>query len=62
VLWGAQDALVPPSYAAEFAALIPNARVEMIQNAGHLPQIEQRKIVSDYLARFLTDQARPKTA
>ena len=31
VLWGAQDALVPPLYAAEFAALIPNARVEMIQ-------------------------------
>ena len=54
VLWGAQDALVPPSYAAEFAALIPNARVEMIQAAGHVPQIEQRRLVSDHLAKFLT--------
>jgi hypothetical protein len=27
---------------AEFAGLIPNARVEMIQKAGHVPQIEQR--------------------
>jgi pimeloyl-ACP methyl ester carboxylesterase len=54
VLWGAQDALVPPSYAAEFVALIPNARVEMIQGAGHLPQIEQRHLVSEHLARFLT--------
>jgi pimeloyl-ACP methyl ester carboxylesterase len=53
VLWGAQDALVPASYAAEFAALIPNARVEMIQGAGHVPQIEQRRLVSDHLARFL---------
>jgi pimeloyl-ACP methyl ester carboxylesterase len=53
VLWGAQDALVPPSHAAEFAALIPNARVEMIQGAGHVPQIEQRKLVSEQLAKFL---------
>jgi len=53
VLWGAQDALVPPSYAAEFVALIPNARAEMIQNAGHVPQVEQRKLVSEHLERFL---------
>jgi pimeloyl-ACP methyl ester carboxylesterase len=53
VIWGVQDALVPPSHAAEFAALIPNARVEMIQAAGHVPQIEQRRVVSDHLARFL---------
>jgi pimeloyl-ACP methyl ester carboxylesterase len=53
VVWGAQDALVPPLYAAEFAALIPNARVEMIQKAGHLPQVEQRKAVCEQLERFL---------
>ncbi len=53
VLWGAQDALVPPSYAAEFVSLIPNARAEMIQNAGHVPQVEQRKLVSEHLERFL---------
>ena len=39
---------------AEFAALIPNARVEMIQAAGHVPQIEQRRLVSDHLTKFLT--------
>ncbi len=55
VLWGAQDALVPMSYAAEFAALIPNAHVEMIQAAGHLPQIEQRVLVSEHLEKFLKD-------
>lgn len=53
VLWGAQDALVPPAYAAEFAALIPSARVEMIEKAGHLPQVEQRKVLSAHLERFL---------
>jgi pimeloyl-ACP methyl ester carboxylesterase len=53
VLWGAQDALVPPAYAAEFGELIPNARVEMIEKAGHLPQVEQRKVVSGHLEGFL---------
>jgi pimeloyl-ACP methyl ester carboxylesterase len=50
---GTQDALVPPIYATEFAELIPNARVEMIQKAGHLPQVEQREVVSKHLERFL---------
>jgi hypothetical protein len=27
--------------------------VEMIQKAGHLPQVEQRKVVSGHLERFL---------
>ncbi len=54
VLWGAQDALVPAVYAAEFAALIPNARIQMIEQAGHVPQIEQRGLVSEHLAKFLT--------
>ena len=53
VLWGAEDALVPPVYAAEFVALIPNASAEMIEKAGHVPQIEQRKLVSEHLERFL---------
>jgi pimeloyl-ACP methyl ester carboxylesterase len=52
--------LVPPSNAAEFAALIPNARVEMTQGAGYLAQIEQRQLVSEHLAKFLRDLPRGK--
>jgi hypothetical protein len=36
----------------EFGELIPNARVEMIQKAGHLPQVEQRKVVSGHLEKI----------
>jgi pimeloyl-ACP methyl ester carboxylesterase len=54
ILWGAEDALVPPVYAADFAALIPDAYAEIIEDAGHLPQIEQRKAVSELLEDFLT--------
>ena len=53
LLWGAQDALVPATYAAEFAALIPKTRVQMIEKAGHVPQIEQRQLVSDHVVKFL---------
>ncbi|MGO9603570.1 MAG: alpha/beta fold hydrolase [Candidatus Binataceae bacterium] len=55
VLWGAQDALTPPVYANEFAKLIPNVRVQMVEKAGHVPQIEQRQVVSEHLIKFLTD-------
>ncbi len=61
VLWGAQDTLVPPVYAAEFAALIPNARVEMVEKAGHMPQIEQRKVVAAHLEKFLGRPAEAAT-
>jgi len=54
VLWGANDALVPPVYAAEFAELIPKAKVQMIEKAGHVPQIEQRQMVSEHLKKFLS--------
>ncbi len=54
VLWGANDALVPPVYAAEFAELIPKAKVQMIEKAGHVPQIEQRQAVSKHLKKFLS--------
>jgi pimeloyl-ACP methyl ester carboxylesterase len=53
ILWGSQDALTPPVYAADFAKLIPKARVQMIENAGHVPQIEQREVTSSEVIRFL---------
>jgi pimeloyl-ACP methyl ester carboxylesterase len=54
VLWGTNDALVPPVYAAEFAELIPKAKVQMIEKAGHVPQVEQRQAVSEHLKKFLS--------
>jgi len=54
IIWGAQDSLTPPVYAGDFARLIPNARVHLIENAGHVPQIEQREITSSEVIRFLS--------
>lgn len=41
VVWGKQDKLVPVAYAAEFGKRIANCRVEIIDQSGHIPQMEQ---------------------
>jgi pimeloyl-ACP methyl ester carboxylesterase len=53
ILWGAQDTLAPPVYANDFASMIPRARVHLIENAGQVPQIEQRELVSQQVRKFL---------
>lgn len=40
VLWGASDRVFTPDYGRAFAAAIPDARFHLIDEAGHLPQIE----------------------
>lgn len=54
LVWGKQDRLVDPSYADVFAAAISGARVELVDGAGHLPQLEQLDrvlpVVRDFLA------------
>jgi pimeloyl-ACP methyl ester carboxylesterase len=53
VVWGRQDQLVDPVYGEEFASVIGNARLELVDDAGHVPQIEQRgrvlSLVNDFL-------------
>jgi pimeloyl-ACP methyl ester carboxylesterase len=53
VVWGNQDRLVPAVYAEEFRKGIPQARVEMVDSAGHVPQLEQLQRVSGLVLDFL---------
>ena len=41
VLWGESDRVVDPDYGRAYAQALPNARFELIAEAGHLPQLEQ---------------------
>jgi pimeloyl-ACP methyl ester carboxylesterase len=41
VLWGDRDKVVPLDYGRRFAETIPNARFEVIEDAGHYPQTER---------------------
>jgi 3-oxoadipate enol-lactonase len=41
VLCGTEDKITPPALSDELAGLITGARIETIQNAGHLTNLEQ---------------------
>ena len=53
IVWGKQDRLVSSAYAAEFGRRIAGSRVEIIDECGHIPQLEQPEktyaLVSDFL-------------
>jgi len=53
LLWGTNDRLVPPSYANEFARLIPSARVELIEGAGHMVPMESPDRVMAAITAFI---------
>ena len=53
IVWGKQDGIVPPVYAQEFADRIAGSRVELIDAAAHLPQVEQMDKVAKIVGEFL---------
>lgn len=54
LLWGAQDHFVTPGYyGAAYREAIPGARLEIIENAGHLPHIEQPEALVERVRAFL---------
>jgi pimeloyl-ACP methyl ester carboxylesterase len=55
VLWGASDGIVSPAYGRAYAASIPGARFEVVDAAGHHPEIEQPDIVVDRVLAFLKE-------
>jgi pimeloyl-ACP methyl ester carboxylesterase len=53
VLWGASDRIVTPDYGRAYAGLIPGARFELVEEAGHHPELEQPDRFADAVAAFL---------
>nr|WP_255720806.1 alpha/beta fold hydrolase [Acuticoccus kalidii] len=53
VMCGAHDRLTPPEIHREMARLIPNARLLIVKDAGHMTPIEAPEIVSGALKRLL---------
>ncbi len=52
VVWGAQDAIVKPTYGEAFAAAIPQATFETIADCGHYPAWEQPEAFTNLVAAF----------
>ena len=55
VLWGGSDRIVTPDYGRIYAGLIPGARFQLIEAAGHHPEIEQPERFAEQVAGFLSE-------
>ena len=49
IVWGADDVLIPPAYAAEWEKAIPGARRVEVASAGHMLTVEQSVSVANAL-------------
>lgn len=55
VLCGAEDIATPPELGRELAGLIPGAQFSLIENAAHLPCVEQPDAVAGRLMQFFQE-------
>ncbi|MCW2855889.1 MAG: alpha/beta hydrolase [Marmoricola sp.] len=55
VVWGAADRIVPVAHGQHYAEAIPGARLDLIETAGHLPQLETPQRLVDDVWEFVRD-------
>jgi pimeloyl-ACP methyl ester carboxylesterase len=55
LLWGMSDRVVTPDYGRAYSRLIPGSRLELIEAAGHHPEIEQPEAFAERVSRFLEE-------
>lgn len=55
IVWGARDRLVPAGHAEHAHRSIPGSRLEIFEEAGHLPQLEEPPRFVEVLERFLRE-------
>jgi pimeloyl-ACP methyl ester carboxylesterase len=59
IVWGERDQIIPAEHGRDAHALLPNSRLELIEGAGHFPQLDDplgfAELVADFVAK--TDPA-----
>lgn len=53
LVWGRHDPIVPLSCARRYAALLPNARLEVVEDCGHYVDLEQPQRLAELVAAFV---------
>ena len=55
IIWGKEDIWIPPSYGERFKADIPNAKLIVMENVGHVPMEEQPQLSLEPVLVFLNE-------
>jgi pimeloyl-ACP methyl ester carboxylesterase len=58
ILWGREDRLIPLAHGERYRALLPDARLAVIDGAGHLPILEKPDEVLAHVRPFLAANGR----
>ena len=58
LIWGANDGVVPPSYALRWKAALKDVRVVVTPGAGHFPMLERPTAFTDPVLPFLNHHGR----
>jgi len=53
LIWGKQDTMIPVKYANDFVSSIKNCQLEIMENCGHTPHIEEPIKFSQIVLNFL---------
>jgi pimeloyl-ACP methyl ester carboxylesterase len=55
IIWGGNDRVIPLSHAKEAMKHLPNARLEVISDCGHMPHVERPSATAAVLNQFLIE-------
>ena len=53
VIWGEDDRIIPPSHGLRAVRTMPNAQLQLVPRAGHIPFFDEPELVSQLILRFL---------
>jgi len=53
LVWGADDRVVSVDYGRKLAEALPDARIEVVKDAGHYGYLEQPQAFGEYITKFL---------
>ncbi|MGH2631769.1 MAG: alpha/beta fold hydrolase, partial [Tepidiformaceae bacterium] len=63
LIWGSRDVVVPMGAARRYQESLPNARLEVVEGAGHLVELEDPARVADEISTHISsNRAEPRRA
>ena len=61
-VWGARDRLIPPGFKRHVAQWLPDAEQIVLEDCGHVPQVERSEQTNGLLRRFFDARRRARPA